>query len=67
MKDFRLSDMDKEQTFKLVRKQLRRAKTYSESPALEYLLQCRETLRLLIWAKEKEKDFIKQLQEEERK
>ena len=57
MKTFVLSEALKEDTFKLLKRQLRNAKTYSDSPALEYLLQCREALRLCIWAREREADF----------
>lgn len=54
MKEYKLSEEMKESSFKLIKKQLKTAKSYKESPALEYLFSCREALRLFIFAKEEE-------------
>ena len=44
---YKLTDSEKQKIFELVKKQVRNAKHFSESPALEYLFECREFLRWL--------------------
>lgn len=57
MQSFKLTDSEKTEFFNVVKKQLKNAETYSDSPALEYLFNCRELLRFFIYAKEREKEF----------
>lgn len=57
MQSFNLTDSEKTEFFKLVKRQVKNAKTYNDSPALEYLFECRELLRFFIYAKEREKEF----------
>lgn len=51
---YKLTDSEKQKIFELVKKQVRNAKHFSESPALEYLFECREFLRFAIMAKTEE-------------
>ena len=55
-KPYKLSEETKQHIFELIKKQVKNAKHYSESPALEYLLQCREFLRLAIMAEKQERE-----------
>lgn len=51
---YQLTDSEKQKIFELVKKQVKNAKYFSESPALEYLFECREFLRFAIMAKTEE-------------
>lgn len=53
-KKYSLTESEKEHIFKLIKKQLKTAKSYKDSPALEYLLQCREFTRFAIMSKDEE-------------
>ena len=53
-KKYLLTESEKDHIFKLIKKQLKTAKSYKDSPALEYLLQCREFTRFAIMSKDEE-------------
>jgi len=59
MKQYKLDERDREHAYKLLKRQLRTARCWSDSPVLEYLLSCREQVRFCIFAKEQERDIAK--------
>ena len=56
-KKYLLTESEKDHIFKLIKKQLKTAKSYKDSPALEYLLQCREFTRFAIMSKDEEQQI----------
>lgn len=56
-KPYKPTDSEKQKFFELVKKQVKNAKHFSESPALEYLFECWEFLRFSIMEKTEEKVF----------
>lgn len=59
MKQYKLDEADREHVYKLLKRQLRTAVCWKDSPVLEYLLDCREQVRFCIFAKEKEHEIAK--------
>lgn len=49
---YKMSETEKQNSFKLIKRQMRTAKTYDESPALCYLFECRSFLRLVLKLKD---------------
>lgn len=59
MKEYRLSEDERTYIYKLLKRQMRNSKHWSECPVLDYLLNCREQFRFCIFAKEKEQQIAK--------
>ena len=59
MKEYKLNEAEREQIYKLLKRQLRTAVCWQDSPVLEYLLSCREQVRFCIFAKEEEQKIAK--------
>lgn len=55
---YQLTDSEKQSIFDLVRSQAKKSKYYGDSPAFCYLIECREFLRMAIFAKENEKNLF---------
>lgn len=55
--NYKLSEKEKQNFFDLVKKQMKKATYYKDSPAFEYLLQCRERVRFGIFAEKKEREI----------
>ena len=59
MKQYKLNEADREHVYKLLKRQLRKAVCWQDSPVLEYLLYCREQVRFCIFAREEEQNIAK--------
>lgn len=59
MKQYKLNEAEREHIYNLLKRQLRTAVCWKDSPVLEYLLSCREQVRFSIFAKEEEQNIAK--------
>ena len=59
---YKLTDSEKQKHFDLLRSQARKSKYYGDSPAFCYLVDCREFLRMAIFAKENEKTLFERIE-----
>lgn len=58
---YKLSEKEKQDFFEFVKKQMKKATCYKDAPAFEYLLQCRERVRLGLFAEKKSVKFTLKL------